>query len=195
MNLKKRVMKKVFTLALTLLTVSTALSFEGVNPTSGNGTIQVRMTNSESSPFGLILDIVNVEVYSEKSGWITLNDYQQSISSLSFTGGEESLLANSDIPFGTYSKLRLTFGSSNSIRSEVHNISANNLSFEKRQIEIDIFEQVKENNTSKIYVHFDLTTSVTVIDETYVLKPVIEEISDPSKIQTLSDFNILSSAY
>lgn len=188
-------MKKVFTLALTLLTVSTALSFEGVNPASGSGTMQVRMTNSESSPFGLILDIVNVEVYSEKNGWITLNDYQQSISSLSFTGGEESLLANSDIPFGIYSKLRLTFGSSNSIRSDVHNISANDLSFETRQVEIAIFQQVQESNTSKIYIHFDLATSVTVLESAYVLKPIMEEISDPAAVKSLPDMNILSSAY
>lgn len=195
MNIKKHVMKKVFTLALTLLTVSTALSHEGVNPTSGSGTMQVRMTNSESSPFGLILDIVNVEVYSDKNGWITLNDYQQSISSLSFTGGEQSLLANADIPFGIYSKLRLTFGSSNSIISDVHNISANDLTFETRQIEIPILQHVGEHNPGKIYIHFDLTTSVSVLDETYVLKPVMEEISDPASKSSLPDINVLSSTY
>lgn len=200
-------MKKVSALLLTLLTLhsfSYALSSDELSAVwSGNesdsvmnkGSMEVRMTNSESSCFGLILNIVNIEVYNDKTGWVTLNNYDQRISSTSFMNGEESLLANSDLPSGTYSKLRLTFGNSNYLRSSVNNISPNDLRLKQQQVEIPIFQEVNSEMPSQVFIHFDLTTSVTVLPEMYVLNPVMEEIANPDSKPAPQDLTTISSTY
>ena len=200
-------MKKVSALLLTLLTLhsfSYALSSDELSAVwLGNesdsvmnkGSMEVRMTNSESSCFGLILNIVNIEVYNDKTGWVTLNNYDQRISSTSFMNGEESLLANSDLPSGTYSKLRLTFGNSNYLRSSVNNISPNDLRLKQQQVEIPIFQEVNSEMPSQVFIHFDLTTSVTVLPEMYVLNPVMEEIANPDSKPAPQDLTTISSTY
>lgn len=197
-------MKKVFALVLTLHTFSYALSFENstialksgeLDTAATRGSMEVRMTNSESSCFGLILNIVNIEVYNNKTGWISLNNYDQRISSTSFMNGEESLLANSDLPSGTYTKLRLTFGNSNYLRSSANGISPNDLRLKQQAVEIDIFQQVNANNPSMLFIHFDLTTSVTVLPEMYVLNPVMEEITNPDLKKEATDLSTISSTY
>ena len=187
---KKQVMKKVFTLILTLLTVSNALSFDNKkwNSSIDSCTIQVRITDPEESPFGLVLEIVNVEVYNQNSGWITLNDYQQSISSLSFTKGDKSLLANSIIPSGNYTKIRLTFGNTNAIYSDLATTDLVIESRNNQQVEININQLITANDTNEVLIHFDLSTSITQTNEEYILRPVFEEINDPATL----DFEVIS---
>lgn len=194
-------MKKVFTLLLTLLTVSTALSLgnDETTSTTTSGTLQVRITDSETSSFGLTIEIVNVEVYNETTGWISLNNYQQTISSLSFTKGDESLLANANIPSGTYTKLRLTFGEGNSIYNVKTNEGTSSIIFdsnETRQVEVNISKVVAASDTSEIVINFDVSTSVIVDNNSYILNPVVEEMIDPA-LKTIDqpDFTSLSSRY
>ncbi len=194
-------MKKLFALVLTLHTVSTTtLSFGNpeLTPSSDNGTLQVRITDSEINSFGLNIEIVNIEAYNPDLGWITLNDYQQSISSLSFTSGNQSLLANSIIPSGSYTKLRFTFGNSNSIYSNSNNDWVTSdlvfTSDQKNQVEININRYVSANDTSEVVVNFDVANSVSVVNENLVLNPAFEELKDPAIIagEAVIDFTALS---
>jgi len=194
-------MKKLFALILTLNTVSTTTLSYGnpeLTPSSDSSTLQIRITDSEINNFGLNIEIVNIEAYNPNLGWITLNDYQQSISSLSFTSGNQSLLANSIIPVGSYTKLRFTFGNSNSIYSNSNNDWVTSdlvfTSNEKNQVEININRYVNENDTNEVLVHFDMANSVSVVNEDLVLNPVFEELKDPATIagEAVIDFTTLS---
>lgn len=194
-------MKKVFAFALTLLTVSTTtLSFGNpeLTPPADSSTLQIRITDSDINSFSLNIQIVNVEAYNENLGWITLNDYQQNISSLSFTSGNESLLANSVIPSGSYTKLRFTFGESNSIYSNSNSDwVTSNLTFagdHSKQVELKIDQHLGANDTNEVRVRFDIANSVSVVEDDLVLNPVFEELKNPATIvkDALVDFTALS---
>ncbi len=195
-------MKKVFAILIGLITVSNALSLgihnDDLKPSADRATMQVRITDSEACSFGLIIEIVNVEVYSDKTGWIVLNDYQQTIASEGFIHGDESLLANNKVPVGTYTKLRLTFGSTNTIYNiSYENRKTNELWFmnsDDRQVEIPIHEEIEANELSEILLDFDISTSISVLDNEYILQPVVAEFKDPATkaIETVVDLNTLS---
>lgn len=192
-------MKKIFALLLGLITVSNALSFGNDNnepkPSVDIATMQVRITDSEISSFGLIIEIVNVEVYNEKTGWIILNDYQQTIASEGFSNGDASLLANNRVPVGTYTKLRLTFGATNTIYTLAYqNRQTNDLWFmnsDDRQVEIPIHEEVTTDELAEVLLDFDVSTSISFLDDEYIIQPVVEEFKDPAMIAV--DLNTLSS--
>ncbi len=193
-------MKKVFILVLLLHTVSNALSFESTKPTAENDScaLQVRITDSEINSFGLNIEIVNVEVYNENLGWITLNDFQQNISSLSFTSGNESLLANAIIPEGIYTKVRLTFGNSNTLYSNTTEANAsdqlNFISNDDKKVEIEIEQYLFEKDTNQVLIHFDVSNSITFIEDEFIIAPDFQEMKG-SAIQATekpTDVNSLS---
>lgn len=179
-------MKKFMMLFLTLIAVSTTQA-NGLNNSEKpgskiNGNLQVKISDSKTNSFGIVIEITKVEIYSEKNGWIALNDYQQSIASAGFTKGNESLLANAEIPVAVYSKLRLTFGTTNSIYTVSGNESRTSyLSFAnnaERSVEIDINQQILPGKNNTIMIDFDTSTSVSVSDDTYFIQPVMEEIRE-----------------
>ncbi len=176
-------MKKFMLLFLTLIAVSTTQA-NGLNlsekPGSKiNGNLQVKISDSKTNSLGIVIEITKVEIYSEKTGWIALNDYQQSIASAGFTKGNESLLANAEIPAAVYSKLRLTFGTTNSIYTVNGNESRrNHLSFANntdRFVEIDINQQILPGKNNIVMIDFDTSTSISVFDDAYFIQPVMEE--------------------
>ncbi|WP_300666028.1 DUF4382 domain-containing protein [Fluviicola sp.] len=177
-------MKKLMLLFLALITVSTTQA-NGLNASEKpgskiNGNLQVKISDSKTNSFGIVIEITKVEIYSEKTGWIALNDYQQSISSAGFTKGNESLLANAEIPAAAYSKLRLTFGTTNSIYTVNGSESrTNHLSFANnsdRFVEIAINQEIHPGKNNTIMIDFDTSTSVSVFDDAYIIQPVMEEI-------------------
>lgn len=199
-------MKKVSTFFLLLLIVSNALSFENntfsgktpgkEEPLTESGTMQVRITDSETSTFGVIIEILNLEVYNEKTGWVTLNNYQQSISSAGFTNGSESLLANATVPTGTYTKLRLTFGTANTLYATTYDTRATSdlwfPSSKDQTVEVAINEQVFANATDEVLIHLNVATSVTESDNAFIFRPEMQAVGGSGGIP---DFGVLSSAY
>lgn len=184
-------MKKVIATFLTLLTISLAYSNDGIKSKKieNNATLQVRLTDLDQSSYGLVIEIINVEIYNEKLGWVVLNEFQQTISSYSFSKGNESLLANELIPAGKYSKLRITFGTSNSIyRIDNVNGHSKKLDFETndaRQVEVSIDENFVQNEESELLVDFNVSNSILNIGNQYLLNPDLEVVNNPSKV-TLS---------
>lgn len=176
-------MKKFMILFLALIAVSTTQANGLCNsekPGSKiNGNLQVKISDSKTNSFGIVIEITKVEIYSEKTGWIALNDYQQSIASAGFTKGNESLLANAEIPATAYSKLRLTFGTTNSIYTISGNESRTSyLSFANntdRSVEIDINQQILPGKNNTVMIDFDTSTSVSLLNDSYFIQPVMEE--------------------
>ncbi len=184
-------MKKFMMLFLTLIAVSTTQA-NGLNVSEKpgskiNGNLQVKISDSKTNSFGIIIEITKVEIYSEKTGWIALNDYQQTIASAGFTKGNESLLANAEIPAAAYSKLRLTFGTTNSIYTVNGNESRRSyLSFANntdRFVEIDINQQLLPGKNNTVMIDFDTSTSVSLFDDAYFIQPVMEEFR-PGTVRT-----------
>ncbi len=179
-------MKKLMLLFLALITVSTTqangLTPSGKPAAETKGNLQVKISDSKTNSFGIVIEITKVEVYSEKTGWIALNDYQQSIASAGFTKGNESLLANAEIPAAAYSKLRLTFGTTNSIYTVNGSESrTNRLSFANntdRFVEIGINQDIRPGKNNTVMIDFDTSTSVSVSNDAYFIQPVMEEIQE-----------------
>jgi hypothetical protein len=75
------------------------------------GTYNVRMKDAPGDYNSLDVEIDKVEVYNSTDGWITLNNQSQIIAVLDLTNGNNVQIASkSDMKYGTYTKVRVTFG-------------------------------------------------------------------------------------
>jgi hypothetical protein len=146
------------------------------------GTMKVKMTDDPANYAALNMEITKVEAFSEQSGWITLNSQSQMVSVLSLTNGTETILANTAVSAGVYSKLRITFGSTNTLVLNAESGGNTcNLGFgsnSSHQVEIEINEQVESNSTAEILIDFNVAGSIIGSGTTYIVNPIMEIIED-----------------
>lgn len=168
-------------IAATVLVVQSC-NKEDVTPTEQTGTMKVKMTDAPANYASLNVEISKIEAFVQNKGWVTLNNQTQIVSVLSLTNGTESIVANSSVSAGLYSKLRFTFGNTNSVT--MNGTSGNqtyNLGFgtnTTHQVEVEINEQVQTNATTEVLLDFNAATSVIAFGQSYILNPVITEIED-----------------
>lgn len=145
------------------------------------GTFKVEMTDAPGDYSALNVEITKVEVYKENSGWINLNGNTQNINVLSLTNGTETTIASStSLESGTYSKVRLTFGTNGTINLHGQG-SAFTLGFnseDDKQVEVQIDENFNSSSSTTVLLDFDVARSVSVVNDDYLLDPVITEIDD-----------------
>lgn len=149
------------------------------------GQMEVRMTDSPGDFVALNVEITKIEAYLENSGWVTINETTKEINILDLTNGAEvTLVSNTNVQAGTYTKLRLTFSGENSLTFNGSGGSNTvNLSFsssQNHQVEVPIHCVVNVGVTSSILLDFNVGLSVKESNGGYVLDPVVTEISDPN---------------
>lgn len=157
------------------------------------GTFEVRMTDAPGDYEALQVEIVKVEAYAENKGWVALNNQAQSVSVLELTNGAETQLAlKSDIDAGVYSRLKLTFGSNNSLMASADaNIQVSSggdtigasvayeLAFQgNKEVIIEIDEQISSETGAVVLLDFNVMQSIKEEADELVIQPVITEIED-----------------
>lgn len=159
---------------------------------------QVRMTDAPGDYKSLDVELTSVDVFLEGSGWVDLENDAQMVSVLDLTNGIETEIAfNSNVEAGTYSKVRLTFGSNNSLElnssstlgitlpggisttSALDLVLASDMTSE-RTVEIEIDETVSSSSGASILLDFDVAASIMENSNTWVLDPSIRLVSDVS---------------
>lgn len=165
----------------------------GNNSQTEANTFEVRMTDEPGDYEALDVEIVKMEAYLENEGWVTLINEAQTVSVLELKNGAETQLAlKSDAKAGTYSRLKLTFGTNNTIAVQaratattgVDSASASgtitfNMNYEgPKEYEIEINEEVSAEAGASVLLDFHVAKSVKEEFEEYVLKPVITQIKD-----------------
>ncbi len=154
-------------------------------PSGPAGAMEVRMTDAPGNFASLDVQITKVEAYLQNSGWVTLNSQTQTVAVLDLTNGAEtSIASNSSLSAGMYTKLRLTFGNTNSLQlSGSGGGSSLDLSFgtnTSHQVEIEINEQVNASETTSVLIDFNAAQSIYDLAGSYFINPIIEEIEDES---------------
>lgn len=152
-------------------------------------TMRVKMTDAPGDYAALNVNIVSVQAFSEKSGWIVLNNQAKTISVLDLTNGISTDLAtNTKVEAGLYTKLKLVFGDKNQIKINAGastdpiqtNISG---TFDlqwmgTKEVEVEINEEVTADAQTEVLLDFDVAASIKEQLGTYVIDPVIREVED-----------------
>jgi hypothetical protein len=157
---------------------------EAMNRANGQtASFKVRMTDAPGNFTGLYVQLTRVDAYIEQQGWVNLSTENRLISVLDLTNGAETTLSlNEQAVVGTYSKLKLTFGTDNSLL--IYGGSATiGLSFSSPasdEVIIDINEEVSAGTTTEVLLDFNVAESVWQMGNTYLMHPAISEIEDES---------------
>lgn len=141
---------------------------------------KVRMTDGPGDYAQLNVQVTSVDVYSSSQGWVNLSSQTQSINVLSLTNGAEMQLANStNVSAGTYTKLRITFGSQASLMLVGGGSSVSlNWTGNTQQVEVTIDEQVSSSAGASLLVDFNVAESISEVGGIFNLSPVITAIND-----------------
>lgn len=149
------------------------------------GNFKVRMTDSPADFEALDVEIAEVEVYSETSGWVELSSESQFVDVLSLTNGSEAEIGfASGLEAGHYTQLRITFGNDNNL-SVMAGADLGGLSSlltldlalqDSHQVVIEIDEQISSENSADILLDFNVAASVIQQGNDYILDPVMTEI-------------------
>ncbi len=196
-NIKPRIMKSLAKKIVPLLFIgaiagTVSCNKEEVVAPAQNGpkNFKVRMTDSPGDYTALDVEIASVAVFHQDSGWITLNNDAQFVSVLDLTNGKETQIAfQSEAKAGLYTKLKLTFGSSNSLSVNT-SVSAGgsggtasfDLAFDspEREVVITIDEEVTASSGADILLDFNVMQSIEQQADEYILDPMITVIEDES---------------
>lgn len=157
---------------------------EAMNRANGQtATFKVRMTDAPGNFTGLYVQLTRVDAYIEQQGWVNLSSDDRLISVLDLTNGAETTLSlTQQAAIGMYAKLRLTFGTDNSLL--VYGGAGSStvgLSFSSpasNEIVVDINEQVSAGTTTEVLLDFNVAESIWQLGNTYLIHPAISEIED-----------------
>lgn len=189
-------MKDLKKLSLKSLFIAAAISFGFVscsdddsNGTSGEGTanLSVRMTDAPGDYDAVLIDVQDVEIHVETEGdaelegdtdgdgWISVGNVQAGIYDLlELTGGVTQLLADTEVPAGYVSQMRLVLGSENSVVINGETKPLNTPSAQQSGLKLQVNQQFEAGESYAYLLDFDVDQSiVTTGNGGYNLKPVI----------------------
>lgn len=183
-----------FIVAVSILTAVafTSCKKDDLNPAPGNSngtTMKVRMTDAPADYASLNVEITQVEVYLEDSGWITLNNQAQMISVLDLNNGiYAELTADVPVSAGLYTDVRITFGNNHTLAfNSGADVSGLNLNAQgmldlqlgsAQQVVVHIDQNVSAGAQIVVSLDFNAAQSIVTAANTYVLQPVIHEVDE-----------------
>ena len=184
-NLKRILPTAILGIAIALTSVSCKKDDVEPNDSSdqSSSSFQVRMTDSPGDFAELDVEITKVEAYLQNEGWVTLNNQSQVVSVLDLTNGAETTIAQqSAVSAGIYTRVRLTFGSNNSLSvtdSILGSTINTNLNLgTSQQVEVLIDEQISAGTNASVLLDFQVAQSILEQSQQFILNPTITLIED-----------------
>ena len=181
-------MKKLLLLTLIVI-VSIAGCIETVTPT-GEGILQVKITDEANNISSLILAISEIKVHestgeavvnqsegqetneTDNSGWITVVG-EETIDLIQVKGVEE-VLGNATLSTGLYTQVRLSISNATAnIDNETHDLKIPSKSIKF----VHLFE-IKPNETTSLLIDFDADKSIVEAGKKYILNPVVKIVKE-----------------
>jgi hypothetical protein len=169
-----------------IVAVAAVVSFascdkQDVDDATGGG-LTVKMTDAPGDYAALNVEITQVDVYSESSGWVTLTNESRIINVLELTNGAETTLAHSSsLAAGVYTKAKVFFGSANSVQiqsgGQHHSLDMG----AEGSVIIDIHAEVEAEAqaAAEVLLDFNVAESVAEVGGVFTLEPTVTEIEDP----------------
>ncbi len=154
-------------------------------PSNGTANLSVRMTDAPGDYDAVFVDVQDVEIHVETAaeleedvdgdGWISVGDVETGVYDLlELTGGVSQVLANTEVPAGYVSQMRLILGSENSVVIDGESKPLNTPSAQQSGLKLQLNQQFEAGESYAFLLDFDVDQSVvTTGNGGYNLKPVI----------------------
>jgi hypothetical protein len=152
------------------------------SPTSaGSGTMQVNMVDSPANydAVNVVIDSVAAHITGSDSisGWVLVNSTPGTYNLLTYTNGNFAVIANSQLPVGQYSQIRLYLGSGSTVVANGQTYPMTVTSGFQSGIKLNVDATVQANVTYTMSLDFDANRSVVQTGDSahasFSLKPVI----------------------
>ncbi len=142
---------------------------------AGFSTMDVKMTDASGLYEKVVVDIREVLVHVEGSGWVQVNMTRAgTYNLLDFNNGKDTLLAHGSIVSGHVTQIRLVLGPNNYLVLNGVTIPMETPSAEESGLKINIDQTCEPGKTYMIWLDFNANKSVVLKGNGgYALKPVI----------------------
>ena len=187
MNYLKNVTLKSMMLAMLVSFGFTSCSDDDSDSPDGEGSanLTVRMTDAPGDYDAVLVDVQDVEIHVETEaelegdtdgdGWISVGDVETGVYDLlELTGGVTQLLADTEVPAGYVSQIRLILGSENSVVINGETKPLNTPSAQQSGLKLQVNQEFMPGENYAYLLDFNVDESVvTTGNGGYNLKPVI----------------------
>ena len=140
------------------------LAFLASCSSEDTGRIIVRMTDSPGDYEEVNIDIVDVQIHrsggNDESGWESLNANGGVYNLLDLTSGVETVLADTEIPSGDITQIRLVLGDNNTVVIDGQENELSTPSAQQSGLKINLNETLLDGITYSVLLDFDAARSV-----------------------------------
>ncbi|SDR88996.1 DUF4382 domain-containing protein [Christiangramia echinicola] len=158
------------------------------NPSGeGSANLTVRMTDAPGDYEAVFVDVQDIEIHVESDneteaeadvdgdGWVSVGDVQTGVYDLlELTGGVSQLLADTEVPAGYVSQMRLILGSENSVIVDGVEKPLNTPSAQQSGLKLQLNQNFEAGENYAFLLDFDVDKSIVETGNGgYNLKPVI----------------------
>ena len=175
-------MKKVFLPAAILIFAVTAFIIscqKGVNSNnSGAPHLRVYLTDAPASYDKVLVDVKDVQINltnDSTSGWQSLSNVAVgTYDLLDLVNGNDTLLADSNVPVGTINQVRLVLGSNNAVVINGTTYPLTTPSGQQSGLKVNVHQRINSGLLYNLVLDFDAARSIVKTgNNRYILKPVI----------------------
>lgn len=162
----------------------------GEATTGGTANMTVRMTDAPGDYDEVNIDVQDVQIQVEADseteadadadGWVSLNDVQTGVYDLlKLTGGITQILADSEVPAGYVSQIRLVLGTENTVVVNGEEKALNTPSAQQSGLKLQLNQELEEGENYAFLLDFNVEESIVATGNgSYNLKPVIRLIAE-----------------
>lgn len=142
-------------------------------------TYKVKMTDAPGNFSEVNIDIEQIRVHSDVSGWEDLTTNSGIYNLLDFANGIDTLIAYDSIPSGRVSQIRFILGDSNSVVVDGVEHPLTVPSGSQSGLKLQVHHDLIPNITYEVLLDFDAAQSIVLTGNgRYILKPVIRVITE-----------------
>lgn len=155
--------------------------------TGGSANLTVRMTDAPGDYDAVFVDVEDIEIHVQSDnemdpdadvdgdGWVSVGDVQTGVYDLlELTGGVSQLLADTEVPAGYVSQMRLILGSENTVVVDGVEQPLNTPSAQQSGLKLQLNQDFEEGENYAFLLDFDVDKSVVATGNgSFNLKPVI----------------------
>lgn len=185
-NLKNLTLKSMMIAAIVALGL-TSCSDDDSGNNRNMANLTLRMTDAPGDYDAVFVDVQDIEIHVEPDaetelegdddgdGWISVGDVNTGVYDLlELTGGVSQLLADTEVPAGYVSQIRLILGTENSVVIDGESKPLNTPSAQQSGLKLQLNQELEAGENYAFLLDFDVEKSVvTTGNGGYNLKPVI----------------------
>lgn len=183
MKIEKLKIKKITGLFIAAIAVAVFASCSSDDDANREmARVSVRMTDAPGDYQSVLVEVADVMIKSgtstgDEEGWTSLGNIQTGVYDLlTLTGGVTQLLADSEVPAGHYSQIRLVLGSDNNVvTNDGETQPLSTPSAQQSGLKLQLNEELEAGEEYEFLLDFDVDQSIVPAGSAggYVLRPVI----------------------